>query len=211
MFRFLFVFLCAISFAGKMKKMDCEDDCEDFVNCLYNTTQYYQDGPVRTKAMQLTWDCLWEVDHYMIVQAQMKTATDCTIKIYDGEDRSEVEDCYAENVYGPAITAWMCMMMMRLAFFVFGVLSLVAICVSHFRCCNAPSDYSSWGFRCCRCFCPLASVISVDRYQDSTAIAAAFGGCGCIYTNCCWHPKGSEELNTGLAVNDSHNQGTWGV
>merc|ERR1719219_1287851 len=85
------------------------------------------------------------------------------------------------------------------------LLFLVAICCAHFRC-YKPTMLQGTSFCCWKFFCPLAAVLSVDRYQDSTAIAAVFSWCGCVYTLCCWNPKGAVELVQGNNPSPNYNQ-----
>jgi len=228
MIKFVYVLL-AIAFAQDFDSMDdsddptffksvakCEDDCVTFVTCLYDSKNNYTEGQNPVKARDLTWDCLWSIDESWVIERSLMAATKCTIKVYEDAPQSDVEDCYADDVYGPVIGMMVGGFVVRLAAGLAGILCLVAICCAHFRC-YKPTMLQGTSFCCWKFFCPLAAVISVDRYQDSTAIAAVFSWCGCIYTLCCWRPKG-EELGAQDHYNNFPNQGAnnngnvnWGV
>merc|ERR1711953_518830 len=111
------------------------------------------------------------------------------------------------NVYGPMWGHMFGRFIFSIVVGIFAILSLIAICCAHFRC-YKPTMYAGTGFCCWKFFCPLAAVISVDRYQDSTAIAAVFSWLGCIYTLCCWRPKGEELVAEGNNYDQFPNQGT---
>lgn len=227
MFRTCLFFLFVVGFAHKdfahkdsahkdnWHHGNCVEGCEDFVNCLYNRTDQYADKTrPNVDAMELTWDCLMDASKSSswIVQMRLTEATQCTRKIFEKEPREDVEDCYADNVYGPFILAiighWIfwgiCMFT--------GLLYVLAFALAHFRCYTGPRDPSSCSFCCCKFWCPLAAVVSVDRYQDSTAIASMFSWCGCIYTFCCWNPKPANPESVQLVNGQYPQQGaTWGV
>jgi hypothetical protein len=227
MIKFVYI-LFAIAFAQHSDRMDdkhmdgkwvksmgkCEDECVTFVTCLYDSKNNYTEGQNPVKARDLTWDCLWSIDDSWVIEGNLMGATKCTIKVYEGAPQSDVEDCYANDVYGPVIGMAVGHLVVSIVMGLGGILFLVAICCAHFRC-YKPTMLQGTSFCCCKFFCPLAAVISVDRYQDSTAIAAVFSWVGCIYTLCCWKPKGEQ-----LPVNDNynnfqqpHNNGNvnWGV
>jgi len=203
----------------------CEDDCEDFVTCLFETKDNYTLGSNQVKARDLTWDCLWSIDDQYIIAGDMVESTKCTMGVYAGKTRDDVEDCFADNIYGPAWGEYFGSFIFKCVAGLLGIATLIAIGCAHCRCYKPPQDYhSNCAFSWCKCCCPLAAVISVDRYQDTTAIAALFSWCGCIYTLCCWKPRGSVELGAHMeGVNNmppanyvpprQNNNGTvnWGV
>lgn len=116
MIKFAFI-LFAIAFAQDYDSMDdsddsslsfksmgkCEDECVTFVTCLYDSKNNYTEGQNPVKARDLTWDCLWSIDESWVIERSLMAATKCTIKVYEDAPQSDVEDCYADDVYGPVI------------------------------------------------------------------------------------------------------------
>lgn len=175
------------------KHTHCEDDCSFFVDCLYQNQANHSEGVLHVKAMQLTWDCLWSVDHPWAVESQLRKATTCTMKIYDQVPREEVEQCYVDNIYGPEFWKHIGSCVANLLAFVVFLGFVIALSCAHWKCYKPPRELTgNTGFCCCKFWCPLAAVVSVDRYQDTTAIAALFSWCGCVYTMCCWRPRNQE-------------------
>jgi len=205
---------------GNFKVGKCEDQCVTFVQCLFDTKGNYTEGHNQVKARDLTWDCLWSIDDTWVVEKNLRDATKCSMKVYENSDQDDVEDCYADNIYSPAWGMVIGGMFFQFIIGVAGLGSLIAISCAHCRCYKPPQNLTGTGFCCCKFWCPLAAVISSDRYQDSTALAALFSWCGCIYTFCCWQPK-PVELYVGQAnqynqmpANGAPNQSrnvNWGV
>lgn len=179
----------------------CEDECVTFTTCLYDTKNNYTEGHDQVKARDLTWDCMWNLEDDWVVQKNIVEATKCAMKVYEGKDRDEVEDCLSDNVYGPAIGQFLGAIFFQCVVGVFGLGFLLALTCAHCRWYKAPQNLTGTGFCCCKFWCPLAAVISTDRYQDTTAIAALFSWCGCIYTMCCWQPK-PVELQAAVGMNN---------
>jgi len=186
----------------------CTDDCETFVNCLFDTKNNYTEGHNQVKARDLTWDCLWSIDDSWAIENNLHEATTCSMKVYENAERQDVEDCFADNLYTPAFGSAMGQFMFQIFLTLICMAQLIAICCAHSRCYKAPTTLRGTGFSCCKFCFPLASVISVDRYQNSTAIAALMAWCGCVYTLCCWKPNPVElQVNGAVQQNNYNNFG----
>merc|ERR1719230_2556812 len=112
----------------------CEDECVTFVTCLYDSKGNYTEGQNPVKARDLTWDCLWSIDDSWPIQGNLMEATKCSIKVYENAPQSDVQDCYADNVYGPVIGMAVGHWIFSIAMALVGLLFLIALCCAHFRC-----------------------------------------------------------------------------